>query len=294
MNRDIENNFTIDDLKRHYGSVEFPMAFFRDYGSQIKDGRLDWHWHREIEFTRINEGTVTCYVGPELIELKKGDMMFLNMNAIHRYDYSQDADMEIIAFAPEFIAPRESLIFRNLVQPFIISELKCVRITGGQKQRKALGEALDSLLREKDNGELHELKLHIETCRLWQSFLEHFSTWFSSGEEGTNLNSWQRLQTMLAFIHDHYGDSIRLEDIADSAGISKSEVLRCFRGMIRTTPMDYVTTYRIRRACHMLETSSHSITYIAEESGFSDPGYFSKTFKRRVGVSPKEYRKSHQ
>ena len=54
--------------------------------------------------------------------------------------------------------------------------------------------------------------------------------------------------------------------------------------------MDYIIDMRVRKACEMLKYSDVSVTEIAESTGFCDIFYFSRMFKKAIGVSPTNYR----
>ena len=267
----------LPETERSYGTASFPLHFFTDRGQQISDGRLDWHWHRELEFLKITAGAVTCHAGPDPIMLRQGDLLFLNSNAVHRYDYSWDSVMEIAAFAPEFIAPGSSRIYSQAVLPFTRSDLRYIHISTGSASSAGLSHDFDQLLKSRSCTEYTELELHIRLCALWKRFLESYADQFQLSSSSSDTYAWDRLQNMITHIHRHYSENLRLSDIAASAGISKSEAL-------------LLTSQQIR-ACHRLKTSTDTITAIAMETGFSDAGYFCKVFRKYTGMSPKEYRK---
>ena len=100
----------------------------------------------------------------------------------------------------------------------------------------------------------------------------------------------QRLKQCLQFIHLHYSDDISLENIANVANISKSECCRNFHKFFNLTPFDYLLQYRIQQACILLLHTDDSINQIASKTGFHDQSYFSKIFKRLMGMTPSRYR----
>ncbi|WP_301246427.1 helix-turn-helix transcriptional regulator [Paenibacillus vandeheii] len=79
---------------------------------------------------------------------------------------------------------------------------------------------------------------------------------------------------MVEWIHMHFADSIKLEDIARAGQLSRSETCRYFKQMLKTTPMQYVIDYRIRKSVEMLQIPDYSITQIAYEVGFNSTSYF--------------------
>lgn len=73
---------------------------------------------------------------------------------------------------------------------------------------------------------------------------------------------------------------------------SRKELYSVIKRSFGTTPAEYVKNKRLDKACSLLKTTKHSISKIAEESGIGDYNYFSKLFKKKYGISPREYRKN--
>ena len=100
----------------------------------------------------------------------------------------------------------------------------------------------------------------------------------------------KRVQVLLDYIHTHYNDKITIEELARTASISKTEVLRSFKIIVGMSPINYLNSYRLQRAAHMLIDTNKSIQEIAEDCGFNDNSYFSKLFKKKYSITPHDYR----
>lgn len=94
-----------------------------------------------------------------------------------------------------------------------------------------------------------------------------------------------------AFIKNHLQRKIVLQEIADHCEVSVSHFCLLFKNNTSHFPLEYLNNLRIQKACQLLDLSALKIFEISEKTGFSDPFYFSKVFKRSIGQSPKEYRK---
>ena len=97
---------------------------------------------------------------------------------------------------------------------------------------------------------------------------------------------------MMQFIHANYHRQIALQEIAQSVHISESSALQLFRRGIHLSPVAYLIQYRLKRAADLLATTNKTVAAIASESGFSDAGYFCRTFRRFYHQTAMEYRNS--
>ncbi len=101
------------------------------------------------------------------------------------------------------------------------------------------------------------------------------------------------VQKAIAYIAANYSYPITIEDIADYVGLSRSHLFRSFETVLQVSPKEYLTQFRIKQACYLLQNSSLSVTAIANSVGFDSSLYFSKAFKKAKGVSPREYKQTH-
>ncbi len=86
----------------------------------------------------------------------------------------------------------------------------------------------------------------------------------------------------------------RMERYAEVCQISESSFYQHFKDWAGVSPNEYRINMRISAAKSMLRNSSITIREIAEQVGFPDPYYFSRCFRRAVGVSPRSYRESQK
>jgi AraC-like DNA-binding protein len=86
-------------------------------------------------------------------------------------------------------------------------------------------------------------------------------------------------------------DPIALGDVARRLGCSASYLTREFRRRTGVTPVRYLTGLRTRRAAYLLETTDLPAREIARLTGYSDPSFFSRVFRRVMGRSPRQWRR---
>lgn len=91
------------------------------------------------------------------------------------------------------------------------------------------------------------------------------------------------------YIAYNYWAPIDVNAIAQNVGVSRSHLYRVFIKAMGVTPNEYLTRYRISQACELLREGKLSVGGVASSVGYSDPLYFSRVFRRVLGLSPREY-----
>ncbi len=101
----------------------------------------------------------------------------------------------------------------------------------------------------------------------------------------------KRMRAVLAAIHDDPSRSWTLRDLAARAGMSRSSFALRFRQMVGTSPMDYLTRWRMRLAGYRLVNSDDPLSAIALSLGYESDSAFSTTFKRVMHRPPRQWRR---
>lgn len=99
-----------------------------------------------------------------------------------------------------------------------------------------------------------------------------------------------KISKIMGYLHRNYHSRISIEQLCASTGMSESTLGRAFKQAVGTTPLDYCNHLRLRRAAGLLRNTDMSIAEIAGTSGFEDSNYFSRVFRRHLGLSPRIYR----
>jgi AraC-like DNA-binding protein len=92
-------------------------------------------------------------------------------------------------------------------------------------------------------------------------------------------------------MHEHIDEKINLTNLANLCGFSISHYCLIFKKKTTRSPIEYVNNLKIQKACQMLDFTDSHVKEIAAQLHFEDQFYFSRVFKKLMGVSPVEYRK---
>jgi len=95
-----------------------------------------------------------------------------------------------------------------------------------------------------------------------------------------------RIRATLTYICAHAAEEITLPQLAKICRLSLSRMSHLFKEQVGETPLQYLEQRRIETARDLLQMTSKSIAQIAGETGFNNPFYFSRVYKRKMGVTP--------
>lgn len=111
------------------------------------------------------------------------------------------------------------------------------------------------------------------------------------GEATVSDEEEERLQQLLAYIHEHLDETLANEELAKRCHLHPTHFIRYFRGRTGQTPQDYVAERRMEAAKRLLEETQLPVSQIMAEVGVQESGYFARLFRKRYGVTPTEHRK---
>lgn len=117
------------------------------------------------------------------------------------------------------------------------------------------------------------------------------STWNEEAEEQITENGI--VLNAIAYIREHYMESIGLQDVAQCCNVCPEYLSRIFKEETGVKFVDFLSNFRISMGKRMLATGNYKVSEVAEAVGFCDQKYFQKVFKKICGISPAEYKKEN-
>lgn len=207
-----------------------------------------------------------------------GDLMLLRSGLRHAYAASADDPWSIFWVHyqgtladdyTDFIAEAAPLLPVG-VQPRLIDAFKALL------GMRSAGFALPALIRY--------------SCQL-KSLLTAFGG--AAGDTRTAARRRFDLDAVIAHMERHLQSELDLEALAKVANLSRFHFIRSFKALTGQTPIQYFIEMKMQAACALLDHSGEPVQAIAGRLGYDDPLYFSRLFKRVVGMSPLHYRQQH-
>jgi AraC family transcriptional regulator len=112
----------------------------------------------------------------------------------------------------------------------------------------------------------------------------------SQGLPEAMLPRW--LKHAQELLHERFTEHLELSNIADAVNVHPVHLACVFRRTFRCTPGEYLRQLRVQYACRQLSETNASISEIALAAGFCDQSHFNRHFKRLLGLTPAQYRRS--
>ncbi len=99
---------------------------------------------------------------------------------------------------------------------------------------------------------------------------------------------------MAEFIYQNYPQKLTLGEVAQAGGVCKSKCCQIFKKYLHKTPGEFLMAYRLQAAARLLRSTGQPITEIAYACGFNSPSYFSESFLKEHGRTPRAFRSMQQ
>lgn len=288
---DLRLDVTTDEnerqLERH-GLTAFPAAFYR---GDLANNTVVWHWHDELELILIHQGTIAAGAGQTVVTLKAGEGCFIKAGALHNIWKADNSPCEYrsVVFHPRLIGSMDSIFWFRYIQP--IGELNFPQMIpffiGSTYDFLAFFSRLWQVQEDQKAGYENDIRYLLTkfTARLSNTPFER-----EHQPSEKEVRDMERMKAMLSFLEAHYAEELTLEQIAESASVSVTECMRCFRCSIGVSPIRFLKERRLQCAADMLHHTEQSISEIAALCGFMDMSYFTKAFRQLYGVTPTSYR----
>ncbi len=288
------NSIAAPDLRElaQHGCISFPIACYQD---DLYRETVPWHWHKEFEYAIAMPGACTFIVENVSVPLRPGDGIFINSQVLHAVEPPEvdGAMLHSAVFHPRLVGGNQETVFwETLVQPLLTDSALRYLVLKPEVPWQAqildhFHAAWNAMAQEVED--YHNLiRFHLSAAL--HLLVKNTPSASQSLSEQERINA-ARVRGMLEFIQEHYTEELTMQEIAQSISTSNSVCLRCFHQLLGTTPIQYLKNYRLERAAYLLKTTSKTAKEIGMDCGFHDISYFTKSFREKMGCTPKEYQK---
>lgn len=257
------------------------------------------HWHYFMEIVYILEGSAEMRSADKSHILGEGDMIVFHPKSMHGI-YAADGnplryavlkfDINRLIMTSSY-APKLRSIFRSAEKQGMdtvfpaefTEETEAERLFSdciGETEKARYG--FDMIVRTRI------CELLIKMLRRWQE------QGFSVDSEAFAEDERCDIYTITEYIDEHLSDGIQVSDIAKRCGMSYSYFAKRFLAVYGRSCKEYIEYMRLIKVEEFLQFTDFDLSYIAQETGFSDCSHMIRSFKKSRGVTPKQFRMNRQ
>lgn len=274
----------------NYNLSDLPLYVRKGSLHQFNNYAAVAHWHLDIEFIYVLQGSMDFSVNGKITRLHQGDGLFVNSQRLH-FGYSladhNDCLFLVVVVHPSILGEKTSFIQTYWGEKFSSTMADFVVLTDQVDWQQSILLSIQEIYQEmhKDHAPANPLRLASQALSLCATIGDHLQP--ISEQPGVLTH----VQEMTRFIHQNYDQKISLEEIASAGAVCRSRCCTLFNKYVGQTPGNYVTQYRLQKSCEMLKETRRSISEIALACGFQSASYFSSIFRKQMGMVPQNYRK---
>lgn len=278
-------------------SLNMPIECFV-FDTRVDSFPVRPHWHYFMEMIYMLEGTAEMYDSGSRYIVRNGDFILFHPKSIHSI-FSADGghlryavlkfDLNQLNIKPSY-APKIKELFKS-------AEHKKMPIFFDSNASAAMGcrNLFMSCVREVEEKhygydlliQAHLYNLTMQVVRQWQSM------GFSVENEAFQTSVSYDIDSITEYIEAHIKDAIQVSDIAQKCGMSYSCFAKKFHTIYGISCKEYIAKIRIFKVEDYLLFTDFDLSYISQETGFSDCSHMIRSFKKFRGITPKQFRLQH-
>lgn len=283
------------------GQAEDVLYDHPDYPVYVRRGRLssypcysaEEHWHDDVEFILILSGNMQYNVNGEVVLLREGEGIFVNARQLH-FGYSEshgECVFICVLLHPMLLCASQSIEQKYVMPLLSDASLSFVQLSRDVLWKERILENIGRIYEQRESAAA-ELFIQKSFIEIWIELYEN-----TARHKEQRLPRSQKLsvlKSIISYMNCHYKRHLTLESIAAAGNISKSGCCELFKMYINKSPIEYLTSLRLRRGHELLLQTDMTVLQISLEVGFSGASYFTETFRKHYGCTPSEYRKTHK
>lgn len=258
-----------------------------------------YHWHQCSELLLIHDGQGTVTMNRQTFPISPGMLFFFSPYQLHHVFINISPEMP---YTRSIFYP-DTVTVERLLQPFPrkLELFTSLSGQGGHGQAFNMLPMLDSLNSAYNGYEILRQKGYGDDPEELALFMLQVTSLLSQAEIVGVANQKNPVPdqgaigysgAIMRWIEKHYQGQISLEQLSQETHLSQAYISRVFHRETGSSLTDYLAARRIKHACRLLERTELPVDQIGEQSGFPNVSHFIQLFKKKMGITPLQYRKS--
>ncbi|TMV50853.1 helix-turn-helix domain-containing protein [Paenibacillus mesophilus] len=253
-----------------------------------------FHFHPGIEIIFVHQGVGRLIVEQSIHDIKPGALLFIKPYQPHFLQMDISADQKYVRSLIKYDPNYFSEYLKAFPTLYQFHHQLCNDSAGAQVLHVTQFQHLEKFLLENyERLERHPMRNRMEDYALYLiSLLRYLRPLWKTdtASKPAMLESVPAVAQMMVWINENYDKEFQLEALAQAVHLSPNHISQLFRKATGKTITEFLTDRRMKQACILLKTTGRSVQEIGEKSGWPNFNYFCHIFKKRMGMTPKQYR----
>lgn len=251
-----------------------------------------WHYHPEIEIILLKRSNGTRIVGNSVETFRDNDLIIIGKNLPHAFLHEEkntendnSPEAMVIHFYENFLGNE----FLNLPEFREIHTLLMKARLGLCVTEKGKEQLVPLVEKSFHASSIDRIILLLEILKSLTVIGSH-RVLANDGQYLQSKNNDKRFNGILDYTYSNYDERINIVDVAKIANLTKESFCRYFKAQTGRTYMEFLTEFRINRACQMIKDNDKSIKEVGYACGFDSLSNFYYQFKKITKLSPLEFK----
>lgn len=281
---------------------KFPEEFSIRQKISDRTEKKNFHLHKQLEIVFALSGNLKCKFETGTVDIPKNGMILIHQMDLH-YIYSEEGSgmchRYVLYFSPEFIHYYSTPEINLLECFFVRPDQRPVILAVSDAQLESFLSVLRDMEQWYEDGAILSadcaknlyLKFRLGEFLLLTNYL--YQEQIGLYESIRCEEQIQLIYDIYEYINQHYHMDLSLDMLSQQFLISKTQLYYLFRSSAGMTVSCYITQLRMTKAKDFLINTDYSVEMISQAVGYENISSFSRTFKKKTGYSPVQYRKKY-
>ena len=269
------------------------------YDTSIMGFPIRPHWHYFMEIIYMKEGTGLIECDGKSYVVEPGDMILFHPEAVHSIYTATNVLLKysVLKFDINKLYTENSYApkIRAILSSARKNEAASIYFKEEEIEDIAVEDIFEECRKELDKRDYgYDIVVHNKICYLLVRLIRKWrENGFDTDKASEYAKETDSIHAITEYIDNHVGEPIRVEELADMCNMSYSYFAKNFKQYYGRSCKEYIEFIRVSKVEDMLLFTDFDLSYISQETGFSDSSHLIKIFRKWKGVTPKQFKMQH-
>ena len=255
----------------------FPIIFHLDTIKDSPNNQFRMHWHENVEILYVIQGRAIFNLSSQNVEVQEGDVVIVNSSFLHYAKNITDSCQYYCL-----------IVGKDMCDDFGINveKLEFDAVIRDKRIEDSYRKIVEEMQYEKP---FYKTMVKAEIMSMFGLLSREHVVFRPDGRAlEAQKKKMEIVKMAIAYIGEHFCEDLSVEQICRHVGFSKYYFCHTFKEVTNETVIDYLNYRRCSHARKLLSSGQYNVSESAEQSGFHNISYFSKIYRKFIGVLPSE------